>query len=136
MSERISQEIALLRERFPEVIHGLARDWILIPHYPLPEGRYNRTWTPLLVVLQKEYPSTAPDNFFVFGQLRLKDGSTPPGLNQGSQSSTGAASVGGDWSWFSWHPVEWKPGADIRGGDNLQTFLRGATACLEGKEQS
>jgi hypothetical protein len=136
MTERLIQEITLLRERFTDLVHGLRGEWILVPEHPLLEGRFNRKRTPLLVALPTEYPSIAPDDFFVHGQLRLADGSMPPGLNQGPQSSAGASPLGGDWAWFSWHPVRWQPAGEVRTGDNLLTFLRGATACLEGREQT
>lgn len=134
--ERVAAEIQLVRLRFPAVRHGDKYDWILVPEYPLPQGRFTMVNTNLLFRLPPGYPSTGPDDFFVEGGLRLVGGTSPPGFNQGSQSSSGPAPIPGNWGWFSWHPVSWRPTANIRDGDNLLTFLRGVNQCLRGVERT
>jgi hypothetical protein len=132
--DRIVCEIELVRERHPTLQRGEQLNWVLIPDYPLPPGRFTRVRSRLLFLIPVGYPNTGPDNFFVDGDLRLAGGGMPPGMNAGPQSTTGTAPVGDNWGWFSWHPQAWRPAATIEGGDNLLTFLRSVNLCLEGKE--
>src|SRR5690242_3711495 len=109
MHERVLQEIEMVRAKHPTIQHGEQLEWVMIPEYPLPAGRYNQERTRLLFVIPPGYPNTGPDNFFVDVALMLKDGGTPPAFNSGSDSSSGPAPVGSDWAWFSWHPQSWRP---------------------------
>jgi hypothetical protein len=134
MSERVAHEIDLVRTKYPNVANGEQLNWVLIPKYPMPTGRFNKQESRLLFLIPVGYPSTGPDNFFVDADLELTTGGKPQGMNQGSQSSTGTAPVQDNWGWFSWHPQNWRPAATIEGGDNLLTFLRSVNRCLEGAE--
>lgn len=134
MHERVRQEIELVHEKHPQARHGDDLSWVCIPEYPLPAGRFNRKSTMLAFRVAPGYPQTGPDNFFVDGDLRLINGSSPPGFNQGSNPGSGVCPVPGEVGWFSWHPASWCPTASIAGGDNLLTFLRSVDRCLEGQE--
>jgi hypothetical protein len=136
MHERVREETELLRAQFPDLRHGDQLDWVLIPELALPPGRFNKASTKLLFRIPVGYPQTGPDNFFVDADLRLKNGSTPPAFNGGSQSSSGPAPVEGSWGWFSWHPQAWRPAATIEGGDNLKGFIRSINLCLRGEEST
>ena len=134
MHTRVAEEIAILRERYPELQHDEQFRWVMLPDVALPPGRFNKERTRLLFNIPPSYPSAGPDNFFVDGDLKLKDGSNPPGLNLGANSGSGSAAVEGNWSWFSWHPALWRATAILLDGDNLLTFVRGANMCLQGRE--
>lgn len=134
MHERVRQEIELLKTRYPDLEDGEQLNWILIPKYKLPAGRFNQEMTKLLFALPAGYPNAGIDNFFVDAGLRLSGGENPPGFNIGANSSSGVAPLPGDWAWFSWHPAEWRPAATIEAGDNLHTFLHGVNLCLQGQE--
>ena len=134
MHERVASEINMLKQRYPLLQHGDNLSWVLILDFSLPQGRYNKERTKLLFSIPTSYPSAGPDNFFTDGDLRLKDSSMPPSFNLGPNSSSGAAPIPGDWAWFSWHPVLWRPAATIEGGDNLYTFIKGINLCLRGEE--
>lgn len=136
MHERVSNEVALLRKRFSGLEHGEQFNWVLIPIFPLPPGRFNKKETRLLFAIPVGYPNTGPDNFFTDVDLRLKDGGMPPAFNPNSNSSSGPAPVAGNWGWFSWHPQAWRPAAAVDGGDNLETFLIGVNLCLRGEESA
>ncbi len=136
MHERVRQEIELLKRQFPDLRHGDQLDWVLIPELVLPAGRFNKASTKVLFRIPVGYPQTGPDDFFVDGDLRLKDGTNPPAFNPGSQSSSGPAPVEGNWGWFSWHPQGWRPAATIEGGDNLLGFVRTINLCLRGEESA
>lgn len=134
MHDRVAEEIVLLKERYPDLQHGEQFGWVLIHDYVLPADRYNKFRTEILFIVPPVYPNAGPDNFFVDCDLKLKDGSNPPGLNLGPNSGSGSAPVEGSWSWFSWHPQSWHPAASISNGDNLLTFIRGVNMCLQGVE--
>lgn len=136
MYERVKEEIELLRQKFPDLKHGESLDWVLLPEYLLLPSFFNKDQTKLMWIIPQGYPQTAPDDFFVDADLRLKNGSNPPSFNLGPKSSSGLAPVPGEWAWFSWHPQQgkWKPAADINKGDNLLTFLRSVNICLRGEE--
>ncbi len=134
MYERVRQEIDLLKQKFTDLQSGQELNWVLIPEYPLP-GLYNKSFTRLLWIIPPGYPQTAPDDFFVDGDLKLKNGNNPSSFNIGPNSSSGPAPVPGNWGWFSWHPEneKWRPAAEIEKGDNLLTFLRAVNICLKGE---
>jgi hypothetical protein len=135
--DRVLAEIEpQLRPRFGEVLHGEEFDWVLISRFPLDAAILKESSTKLLFRIPVGYPSTGPDDFFVERSLRMADGAPIPGLNEGSESSSGPAPVAGEWGWFSWHPQSWRPAARIEDGDNLLTFLRGAAACLRGAQET
>lgn len=121
MSERIEEEIAQARQKYPNLQQGENLDWILIPDYPLPGGIYNRSTTRVLAILPPTYPLTPPDNFYVDAGLRLVDGSMP-----GSYSEGASVPIQGNWGVFSWHMDNngWLAGVTSQSGDNLTTFLR------------
>ena len=118
MTERIIQEIALLKEKYPNLVHGQNYDWVVIPDFPLPDG-YNRQITKLLFLIPNTYPHTAPDCFYVETGLRLVSGNMPSNYNEEM-----SVPVGGSWGYFSWHPEIWQPKDDIQSGDNLLSFIK------------
>lgn len=136
MHDRVQAEVQLLRQKYSQLQHGERLDWVLIPVFALPSGRFNKNETPLLFALPVGYPNTGPDNFFVDVSLRLKDGGPPANFNLNPNSSSGAAPVAGEWGWFSWHPQAWRPAASVEGGDNLMTFVTGVGLCLRGEESA
>jgi hypothetical protein len=137
VQERVLEEIeTLLRPRYGAVDHGEELDWVIVPQFPIDNRVLNQSTTKLLFRIPPGYPNTGPDDFFVDSGLRTADGGPVPGLNEGSQSSSGPAPVEGDWGWFSWHPQSWRPAARSEDGDNLLTFLRGCAACLQGAQET
>lgn len=134
MQSRIEDEIRLLRARFQTLEHGPRFEWILLPVFPLPPGRFNRPASRVMFALPVGYPQTGPDNFFVDVDLRLADGSAPPAFNPNRDSSSGPAAIPGEWGWFSWHPQVWRPAAKVTDGDNLLVFVTGIQMCLRGEE--
>ncbi len=136
MNARVQEETELLRKRYPDLRHGDQLDWILLPRLVLPIGRFNKEASRILFRLPVGYPNTGLDNFFVDGDLRLKDGSNPSAFNVGSNSGSGPAPVEDNWGWFSWHPQAWRPAATVEGGDNLVGFVRTINLCLRGEESA
>lgn len=118
MQERVIQEIALLRERYPNLVHGQDCDWVMIPDFPLPDG-YNRKATKLMFLIPATYPHTGPDCFYVEVGLRLSNGNMPSNYNEHMD-----VPVGGSWGYFSWHPEIWQPADEIQEGDSLLAFIK------------
>jgi len=123
MSERIVEEIKLLKQKYSNLQNGQNNDWVMIPDFPLVDG-YDRKTTRLLILIPVAYPNTAPDNFYVDKGLRLSNGAKPSSYNE----ETGVP-VTGEWGCYSWHQDKeiadsWNPNAQIDKGDNLLTFVK------------
>jgi len=124
--DRRLQEIELLRKKYGPLEHGANLEWILFKEFPLSPG-WNKTTTPLLVLIPSGYPTIPPDNFFVQTGLRLASGAMPSNFNEGQNH------LGQQWGQFSFHvqKEEWSPTADILEGDNLLTFMLGVERRLK-----
>ncbi|MCE7733590.1 MAG: hypothetical protein GPJ54_01850 [Candidatus Heimdallarchaeota archaeon] len=132
MNDRISQEIELLKERYPDLIHDENKTWVLIPNFKLPDKRFNKEFTNIHFTIPSGFPNSGPDNFFVHVDLRLANNQMPPAFNPNSKSNTGEAKAPGEWGWFSWHPNKWQPSAQFEKGDNLLSFVRSIGVRLRG----
>jgi len=118
--DRRLQEIELLRKKYGPLEYGANLEWILFKEFPLPPG-WNKTTTPLLVLIPPGYPMIPPDNFYVPIGFRLASGAMPSNYGEGQSH------LGQQWGQFSFHVKElWSPKADILEGDNLLTFMLGA----------
>jgi hypothetical protein len=118
LQERIIQEVALLKEKYPLLQHGQNYDWLMIPDFVLPEG-YNKPATNLMFLIPHTYPHTSPDCFYVETGLRLGNGNLPLNYNEHMD-----VPVGGSWGYFSWHPEIWQAASQIEEGDNLLSFIK------------
>lgn len=120
MADRIDEELALLRQRYPNAKLGPDGRSILVEDWKLRPG-WNSGQTRLLVVVPPGYPTTPPDNFYTAPELRLADGREP-----GNASSI-VDLVGLKWRQFSYHveASDWRTHAVITQGHNLSTFFEG-----------
>ncbi|MCH8905986.1 MAG: hypothetical protein IH840_02765 [Candidatus Heimdallarchaeota archaeon] len=132
MSGRVSQEITLLKRKYPRLNYHEENSWVVIPNYELPADRFNMEMTDLHFLIPIGYPNTAPDNFFVNQNLRLSDNQMPPAFSANPNSNTGQAKAPGNWGWFSWHPDTWRASSEITKGDNLASFVRSIGTRLRG----
>ena len=119
MTERVDEELALLRTAYPDLEYLKEEDasWVRIPSYAVPEG-----WSHAVVELAVQIPSLlgqAPYAFRVRPGMQLAGGGP---LN--NYTYPVATPWGDDWGQFSWSPVEWVPKADIRAGANILNFVR------------
>lgn len=120
MQERIDQELALLRQRYPNLEYRPDGRWVRIPSYPLPAG-WNRTSTDVAFQIPVGYPGTPP-----YGIC------TPTGLlfNELPPDNCVAADpqlpFGGSWCRFSWQPDgPWQPAVEITASSNLLNWVVG-----------
>ena len=131
MQERISEELALIRQRFPDVQYREEGQWVRIPSYPLPEG-WNREATSVAFQIPDSHPGTPPYGIYVPAGIQFQ-GAAPNNYKEpvGNQSP-----FEGTWGVFSWAPDdgEWRPTADVRKGGNLLNWVLGfADRFREGK---
>ena len=120
MDERIEKELALLRQRYPDLEY---KDrWVRIPSYPLPEG-WNRTSTDVAFEIPVGYPGTPPYGIYTPAGLLFK-GEKPDRYTEPSQTQP---PFSGSWGIFSWQPDngQWKPTADPITGSNLLNWVIG-----------
>lgn len=131
MQERVEEELALIRQQFPDTEHYEEGHWVRIPSYPLPEG-WNRPSTEVAFQIPIGYPGTPPYGIYVPAELQFQgtrpDNYTEPASNQPPFSGT--------WGIFSWVPAngQWRPTAELRKGSNLLNWVLGfAERFKEGK---
>ncbi len=123
MQDRIEQELALLRRRYPDLEYIAEGRWIKIPSYPLPSG-----WIPEITTIAFQipngYPGTPPYGFLVPAGVRFKK-QVPQ--NYAEPAGNIPSSGGGTWGLFSWspHDGEWQPTANVEKGVNLLKWVSG-----------
>lgn len=120
MSERLPEELELLRTAFPDLEHRNdgGRDWVRIPSYSLPPGLWSRTAVEVAFEIPPQV-GQAPYGFYVRPGLTLASDAPPD-----RYTSSAATPWGSDWGKFSWSPMSWTPKADIRAGANMLNFAR------------
>jgi hypothetical protein len=125
--ERIEQEVALLRQRFPRLEQK--DDWIRLPDYPLPPG-WNRDKTDVVFFIPPPYPGSPPYGFFV--PIGLRCGSNPPGSYKEPAKET--VPFDGQWGKFSWTPEDgqWLAKEPITAGRNLLNWTEGIASRFRG----
>src|SRR4051794_11076837 len=120
MEERVNAEIALLKQRFPEL--EVRPDlWCRFAHYRLPKGIWAVDEVELAFQIPAQLPGQQPYAFWVNPPLALKDGGTV-----GNYSAPVATVFGSGWGQFSWAPEVWAPSADIATiakGANMVNFV-------------
>ena len=122
MQERIEAELALVRQRFPEVECLDEGCWFRVPSYPLPEG-WNRSETDVAFQIAPGYPGQPPYGFYVPSGI-LFQGDKP---NSYTEPASAQPPFEGAWGFFSWAPVDgqWKPAVEVRQGSNLLNWVTG-----------
>jgi hypothetical protein len=122
MQERIDQEIALLRSRFPELEYWPEGQWVRIPFYPLPEG-WKRNSTEVAFQIPASYPAGPPYGIYVPAGL-LFQGARPDNYNEPAPTQP---PFPGSWGIFSWSTIDgqWRATADLSSGYNLMNWVRG-----------
>lgn len=121
MQERIEQELALLRRRWPNLEYQENGQWVRIPSYALPEG-----WRPPVIdvafMIPVQYPGAPPYGIYAPAGLTYKD-TQPDNYVLAPQQPT----FGGTWWIFSWQPEpgQWRATGDIVTGSNLFNWVMG-----------
>lgn len=133
MKERIDKELALLRQRYPQLEYREDGRWVRIPSYLLPPG-WNHETTDVAFQIPPAFPGTPPYGIYVPAGLTFNG--HPPD-NYTEPASTQPPS-GGTWGLFSWSTVDgqWRATAepDPVKGYTLLAWVNGfANRFQEGK---
>ena len=121
MTDRIKQELALLRKHYPNLEYREEGRWVRIPSYPLPAG-WNGARTDVAFQIKVEHPAAPPYGIYVPAGLRYNN-SVPSNY---TENVSPAPPFGGSWGIFSWYPEDgqWRPTADLMTGSNLLNWAR------------
>jgi hypothetical protein len=118
--QRVDQELALLRQRYPRLEYREDGRWVRIPRYPLPHG-WNRADTDVAFQIPVGYPGTPPYGICSSEGL-LFEGQSPDNCTRADPMPP----FGGSWTRFSWQPDgAWQPAAEISAGSNLLNWVVG-----------
>lgn len=131
MQDRIEQELALLRVRYPKLDYRPEGQWVRIPDCTLPPD-WNRAVTDVAFQIPTAHPGTPPYGIYVPAGLMFK-GQPPDNYVEPAPTQP---PFGGTWGTFSWAPAdgEWRPTANPQTGSNLLNWVVGFAARFrEGK---
>lgn len=126
MRPRIEQELALLRQHYPDIEHREhgGEDWFRVPAYSFPPGwRIGEaaiSVAPVAFRVSASYPTAEPYGFLAPAGINFKG--NPPG----NPGNTPPGPFPGDWQHFSWAPdASWMPSSEVGSGSNLLGWVRG-----------
>lgn len=130
MRPRIEQELALLRQFYPDLEHITkdSIDWFALPIYAVPAGwrigEDEIAQCRLCFPINGGYPSAQPYSFLLPAGINFK-GASP------KNTTAFNAPFSGSWLQFSWQPETWFPTSDVRKGSNLLVWVRSFIARLK-----
>lgn len=124
-TDRIEDELDLLRARYPELEYQEQGRWVYVPGYCVPRDPpgWNRDRTDIAFQLLEAYPGKPPYGFYVPAGI-LFSGRLPSHYREPAPSQP---PFRGDWGLFSWTVDQnvWQPLADVRAGSNLLNWVIG-----------
>lgn len=118
MNKRLTQELELLRSRFPELEYRQEGRWVLLPHFRAPAGVWDREEIAICFQIPVGHPGQKPYGFYVSPRIFLQSG----GVVRNRTDST-EPPFPGEWAKFSWDAPEWRAAADLRTGSNLLNWV-------------
>ena len=120
---RIDEEIALLRERYPDLKYEPEGRWVLIPGYVKNAGNWLPAESELCFQIAPTFPGTAPYGFYVPVGIQF-NGQKPDNYQEPAPNQPPFPS---EWGMFSWTAEDgtWRPGATAKSGSNLVDWIRG-----------
>lgn len=119
MQERIINELAILRNTYPDLEFKEDGCWVRIPDYLLHPG-WNRNKTDAAFQIPAGYPGAHP--YGIYAPVGLQyNGNKPQNYKEPAKNRP---PFSGSWGIFSWQPENWNPSAKITAGSNLWTWVR------------
>jgi hypothetical protein len=112
VSERIAEELALLRTVYPDVEQHGDGDWVRIPSYPLDEAVWGLTSCE--VAFKIPILGQPPYGFSVRPGLSVPGGAAPQNYTFPTDNPFGTG-----WGQFSWAAEAWEPRATVARGANM-----------------
>lgn len=125
MSPRVEKELALLRQRWPDLesAENASGCWARLPSYAVPPG-----WNEREVEVAFRIPgeaATQPYGFYVRPALLVMTGGNTAQPSNYTNPASEQPPFGDGWAMFSWSPLNgWHPQDDVVKGDNMAHFAR------------
>jgi hypothetical protein len=92
--------------------------WLQVFQFPLPERRWNKRFSELLLAIPEAYPELPPSQFYLDRDLRDVHGRRPGHFFAENDLSDKG------WGWFCFYLDQgWSPSRRIEEGDNLTTVI-------------
>ncbi len=118
MTERIDQELELLRSVFHNLEYSPAARWVRLRQYRVPpEGGWKATEVEVTFQFPAAFPGQKPYGFHVSPPLELSNGATIQNVAASSEPPWPA-----QWQKFSWDVPDWTPAEEVRLGSNMLDF--------------
>ena len=124
MENRITEELDLLRQHWPDLVYEDTGRWVLLPRYKAPDTCAEDE-VRLCFPINPGHPGAAPYGFYVAQPITLKTG----GQFVNTTSAT-EPPFEGTWLKFSWAPADWRPGRTVGSGSSLLTWAHSFGARL------
>lgn len=122
MTDRIAQELELLKKDYPNLEFREEGQWVLLPEYTLATDLWNKAVLPVCFQIPPAYPGEPPYGFCVQTDLVTKGAGEKPANAYAEPANT---PFEGTWGKFSWQQDNsWHPTADLKSGSNLLDFVR------------
>ena len=131
MLERIEQELALLRQRYPDLEYREEGRWVRVPSFRICPG-WNREMTDIAFQIPVGFPGAPPYGIYTPAGLMF-NGSDPKDYKEPSPTQP---PFSGSWGIFSWTTLDgkWQATADLTQGSTLLNWVTGfADRFREGK---
>jgi hypothetical protein len=119
MNERLTEELELIRSRYPSLEFSEADYWARVHDYPVPTN-WGREKSEIAFQVPRDVFGQEPYGFWVRPFLALPNGGQPSNTSPESV----ATGFGEGWQQFSWSPDGWHPGPTAHAGSNLLDFVR------------
>jgi hypothetical protein len=120
MKDRVEEELALLRQFFPDLEYREEGHWVRLPRFQVPpEGHWKSSEVDVAFQFLPGYPGRKPYAFHVNPPLELQNG----GAISNATCPSNEPPWPGTWQKFSWDPTNWNPTTDVRTGSNMLSFV-------------
>lgn len=119
MSDRIRQELEIVRACYSNLEYREEGHWVRIPSYPAPEGIWNMSEVEVCFQMPEQLPGQAPYGLYVRPELLLRSGGGRPD----NYTYPATTPFGDGWGKFSWQLEPWRPTSDPRTGSNMLNFI-------------
>ena len=131
MEERIKLELALLRQRYPDLEYREEGRWVRIPSYGICPG-WNREATDIAFQIPVGFPGAPPYGIYTPAGLQCNRS----GPDNYKEPAPTQPPFGGTWGIFSWTTPDgkWQATAELTLGSTLLNWVNGfADRFREGK---
>lgn len=120
MTDRVRQELEMLKACWPDLEYHDDGHWVRISRYSIPTDIWTVTEVEVCFQIPEGLPGQAPYGFYVRPQMILQGGGKPNNY----EFPANGPPFGMGWGKFSWQLEPWQPEADPATGSNMVNFVR------------